>query len=37
MRFADYVIDNSGPLKETREQVDQLLQNLEETVWKTFP
>lgn len=37
IRFADYVIDNSGTLKETREQVDQLLQNLEETVWKTFP
>ena len=37
IRFADYVVDNSGTLKKTQEQVNQLLRNLEETVWKTFP
>ncbi len=36
-RFADYVVENSGTLKQTEEQVNQLFQNLEETVWKTFP
>jgi dephospho-CoA kinase len=35
--FADYIIDNSGTLKKAEEQVNQLFQNLEETVWKTFP
>jgi dephospho-CoA kinase len=37
IRFADYVVDNSGTLKKTEEQVSQLFRNLEETVWKTFP
>ena len=37
IRFADYIVDNSGTLKKTQEQVNQLFRNLEETVWKTFP
>jgi dephospho-CoA kinase len=36
IRYADDVVDNSGTLKKTQEQVNQLLRNLEETVWKTF-
>lgn len=37
IRFADYVVDNSGTLKKTEEEVNQLFRNLEETIWKTFP
>ena len=37
VRFADYVVENSGTLKQTEEQVHQLFQDLEETVWKMFP
>jgi dephospho-CoA kinase len=35
VRFADYVIDNSGTIEKTQEQVNQLLKKLEISVWET--
>ncbi len=32
-RFATDIIDNSGQLEQTRQQVDTLVENLEDTVW----
>ena len=35
VRFADYVIDNSGTVDRTQEQVNQLFRQLEKSVWET--
>ncbi|MFN8008901.1 MAG: dephospho-CoA kinase [Terriglobia bacterium] len=35
IRFADFVVDNSGSLENTQAQVNHLFQKLEDTLWAT--